>query len=92
MFRTSWLRPGTILSDERFSVLPKRDRLVYRDGGRTMTVSVDMGAGVFTVFLVSIARWHDDPETTITSEKVKEIADNIRRALESQGQQVKFVP
>jgi hypothetical protein len=92
MFRTSWLRSGTILSDEGFSVLPKRDRLVYREGERAMTVSVDMGVGVFTVFLASIARWHDDPERTITSEKAKEIADNIRRALESQGQKVNFVP
>jgi len=91
MFRTSWLKPGVVLSDEGFSILPKRDRLLYREGDRTMTVSVDVGPRGFTVFLISIARWDDDPGATIAPEKAQEIADNIRRALESQGQEVDFV-
>lgn len=91
MFARSWLKPGVILSDEGFSVLPKRDRLVYREGKRTMTVSVDMGNKGFTVFLASIVRWDDGPATSISAEKANDIADKIRRALESQGQQVDFV-
>jgi hypothetical protein len=91
-FRRSWLKPGSILSDEGFSILPKRDRLVYFEANRKMTVTVDMGVRGFTVFLGSIARWDGDPERTIPSEKKQQIADNIRRALESQGQTVNFLP
>ena len=56
-----------------------------------MTVSVDMGVRGFTIFLTSIARWDDDPAKSVTPEKAQQIADNIRRALESQGQEVDFV-
>lgn len=88
MFRTSWLKPGTILSDEGFSVVPKRDRLIYREAGRSMTITVDMGPKGFTVFVTSIARWDDDPRHMIAPDKVRQIANNIQRALESQGQKV----
>jgi hypothetical protein len=91
MFKTSWFKPGVILSDEGFSVLPKRDRLLYREGKRTMTVTVDMGVNGFTIFLASIARWDDNLGESITPEKAREIAGNIRRALESQEQKVDFV-
>ena len=91
MFKTSWFKPGVILSDEGFSVLPKRDRLVYREGKRTTTVTVDMGVNGFTVFLASIARWDDGLSESIPPEKAREIAGNTRRALESQGQKVEFV-
>jgi hypothetical protein len=90
-FRTSWLKPGRILSDGGFSILPKRDRLVYCEVNRTMTVTVDMGVKGFTVFLRSIGRWDDDPGRPIPSEKPQQIADTIRRALESQGQTLDFL-
>jgi len=56
-----------------------------------MTVTVDMGVKGFTVFLASIARWDGNLAESISPEKAQEIAGNIRRALESQGQRVDFV-
>jgi hypothetical protein len=91
MFKTCWFKPGVIASDEGFSVLPKRDRLTYREGKRSMTISIDMGGNEFTIFVGTIARWDDDPSNSVASETRKKITDNIRRALESQGQKVNFV-
>jgi hypothetical protein len=92
MFTTSWLTPGTIKSDEGFSVRPKRDRLIYREANRMMAVNCDMGGGGFALFISSVARWDDDPDNSIPPKKAQEILNNIRRALESQGQRVDFVP
>lgn len=92
MFTTRWLKPGTIKSDEGFSVLPKRDRLIYQEANRTMTVNCDMGVRGFAVFISSVGRWDDDPDNSISPKKAQEILNNIRRALESQGQTVDFVP
>ena len=71
---------------------PKRDHLIYREANRAMTVNCDMGAGGFAVFISSVARWDDDPDNSIPPTRAEEILDNIRRALESQGQAVDFVP
>jgi hypothetical protein len=91
MFRKIWWKPGIIVSDEGFSILPKRDCLVYREGNRTVTVTVEMGVKQFTVFRDSVVRWDEDPEHPILAQKTEEIVSNIRRALESQGQHVDIV-
>lgn len=57
-----------------------------------MTVNCDMGVGGLAVFISSVARWDDDPDNSIRPKKAQEVLNNIRRALESQGQTVEFVP
>lgn len=59
-----------------------RDSLVYRESGREMSVTVDIGADEANVFLDSIARWDDAPNQAIGEDSKRHIADNIRRALE----------
>lgn len=81
---------GEIVSEEGFSILPKRDQIVYREAGRTMKLTADMGVKGFTVFGDSIARWYDDLQLTISPQESRRIAENVRRALESQGQKVEF--
>ncbi|HEU5334524.1 MAG TPA: hypothetical protein VFU27_01095 [Terriglobales bacterium] len=82
MFTKKLFSGGRIDSDDGFSVLFGRDSLAYRESGRKMSVTVDIGAGEANVFLDSIARWDDDPNHAIGEEAKRRIADNIRRALE----------
>ena len=89
MFKRRWFS-GEIVSEEGFSVLPKRDQLVYREAGRTMKLTAAMGVKGFTVFLDSIARWDDDLQSAISLQESSRIAENVRRAPESQGQEVEF--
>lgn len=90
MFRRRWFS-GEIISDEGFSVLPKRDQIVYRETGRTLTMTADMGVKGFTIFLDSIARWDDAPQTSISPHESGRIAEKVRRALKSQGQEVELL-
>ncbi len=82
MFTKKLFSGGRIDSDEGFSVLFGRDSLVYRESGREMSVTVDIGADEANVFLDSIARWDDAPNQAIGEDSKRHIADNIRRALE----------
>ncbi len=83
-----WLRRGWIDSDEGFSVAFGRDTLIYRECGRKMSITVDVGAGQANVFTESIGRWDDDPNNRVSDAIRQRIADNIKRALESQGELV----
>jgi len=87
MFRRRWFS-GEIVSGEGFSILPKRDQIIYREKGRTLRMTADMGTRGFTVFLDSIARWDDAPQSAISPPESIRIAGNVRRALESQGREV----
>ena len=93
MFRKrSWLHRGRIESDEGFAVVAiRRDTLVYSEGRRTMAITVDMRTDGFAVFLNSIGRWDDDPMHAVDEETRSKIADNVKRALVSQGQRVDLV-
>lgn len=76
-------------SDEGFSVSTgARDAIVYREGNRKMTISVLDGSGVYEE---TIGRWDDNPTQKIANEERMRIAENIRRAFESQGLSVYFV-
>jgi len=89
--KRSWLHRGRIESDEGFSIVVSgRDTVIYREGGRAMPITVDIGPDGFTIFLTSIGRWNDDPVHAVGEQKKRAIADNVRRALASQGQKVDF--
>jgi len=53
-----------------------------------MTITVNEGNGVYEE---TIGRWDDDPMQRLGDEERKRIADNIRRAFESQGLPVLFL-
>lgn len=70
-----------VVSDEGFSIVWARDLLIYREGGRSMSITVDYGANDINVFTDTVTRWDDDPERSIDSEARDRIIDNIFRAL-----------
>ena len=53
-----------------------------------MTISVLEGNGVYEE---TIGRWDDNPVQKISTEECTRIAENIRRAFESQGLPIYFV-
>jgi len=64
------------------------DAIVYHEGKRKMTITVMEGNGVYEE---TIGRWDDDPMQRLGDEDRKRIADNIRRAFESQSLSVYFL-
>lgn len=81
MFKERFLS-GAIESDEGFSVRELgRDRLVYVEGGRRMSITIDNSLGEVVIFLDSVGRWNDDPGTGIDDETRSRVVENIRRAL-----------
>jgi hypothetical protein len=90
MFRRGrFWHSGRIYSDEGFSVSTGgRDAIVYHEGNRRMTITVQEGSGVYEE---TIGRWDDDPKQRIGDEERKRIADSIKRAFESQGLPVYFL-
>jgi len=50
-----------------------------------MSVTVDAYANGYDVFVSSIGRWDDDPTHSVDEKQKLRIADNIKRAFESQG-------
>lgn len=92
MFRRNRLwHSDRIFSDEGFFVLPGKDWLVYSERGRRMTITVDMGAHGFAIYRDTIGRWDDNPMTREDENERARIGENVRRALESQGQSVIFI-
>jgi hypothetical protein len=89
MFRKGrWTHSNRIYSDEGFFIAVGRDTLIYYEGKRKMTITVEGGFKGFAVYLETIGRWDDDPTHPVDDEKKRQIADAIKRALESQGQSV----
>ncbi len=85
------LRSGRIYSDEGFFVIPGRDSLVYVEADRRMTMTVQMGARGFAIYRHTISRWDDSPMNSVSDAENVRIADNVKRALESQGESVIFI-
>ena len=87
--RRKLCRSGRIYSDEGFSVdIGGRDAIVYHEGSRKMTITVNEGSGIYDE---TIGRWNDDPTQRISDCERARIANNIRRAFESQGLAVSFL-
>jgi hypothetical protein len=92
MFRRRWWNGDLESSKENFSIRKvRRDSLVYQEGKRQMTVTIEMGSQGFAVFIDTIGRWDDDPMNLVDSVKKTEVADRIKRALESQGETVDLI-
>jgi hypothetical protein len=83
--RKKWFHRGWIESNEGFSVAFGRDNIVYRELGRKMAITADVGVGQASVFVISIGRWDDDPLNPVSDQAKQRIANNVKRALESQG-------
>ncbi len=56
-----------------------------------MTLTAEMNVRGFTIQLDTIGRWDDDPMIRVDSAEQTRIADNVRRALESQGQTIELL-
>jgi len=85
MFKQAGVFRNKIISSEGFVVETGRDRLVYQENGRRMTITTELEPTGWAVALDTIARWDDDLSRSIASEERNRIAANIKRALESQG-------
>ncbi len=89
MFKKHWLRRNRILSDEGYSVeIIGRDTLVYQEGTRRMPITVEMGLHGFAVLVDTVGRWEDSPDTLVEPQTQTQIVNRIKRALESQAEQV----
>lgn len=83
-FKKGWLHRGRIYSDEGFSVgILDKTSLLYREGGKKMTVGGELLMRGFVVYRASIGPWNDGEP--IDDTKKHQIISNITRALESQG-------
>jgi hypothetical protein len=81
MFKNKWWMGTKVVSDEGFSIEWGRDLLVYREDGRSMSVTVDYGANDINVFTDSVTRWDDNPSVLIDKTVQERIVSNIFRAL-----------
>jgi hypothetical protein len=92
MFNTPWYDRALIKSDEGFALRWGGDSATYVERGRKLTLTVDIGAGGANVFVETVSRWDDDPATIINRETQCQIVDNVKRALEWKGFDVKVFP
>jgi hypothetical protein len=93
MFRKGrWPHSERIYSDdESFFISVGKDGLIYHEGNRRMTITVEMGAKGFAVYEETIGRWDDDLEHSVDDHTKHQITRRIRQALESQGQSVLLI-
>ena len=56
-----------------------------------MTITVDMGSHGFAIYEETIGRWDDCPMNSVSTQERKRIGNNVKRALQSQGQSVIFI-
>lgn len=88
MFKRGVVKRGIIYSDEGFSVAVKRDRIEYREEGRTMTIAAQMlNPRGFLISKATIEYW-DDGSRLENNDRKLQIMENVRRALESVGEAV----
>ncbi len=90
MFKTRWWSSKTV-SDEGFSItLTSRTTLLYEVDGKSMTVTTEGAGRYIDVFHSSMQRWINDP-SVIDGKTDERNVDNITRALESRGLNVRIV-
>jgi hypothetical protein len=90
-FLTKWYKLGVIYSKDGYSVRPGRDRILYFEDKRVMTINADMGPTQTVIFSGSIGRWDEDPSVSVNDQKKQEILKRVRQALESQGETVRIL-
>jgi hypothetical protein len=90
--RGHWPNRDRIYSEDgEFFISVGKDWLVYHEGKRKMTITVEAGAKSFAIYLETIGRWDDDLPHPVDAKEKDRIARNIKRALESQGELVVLV-
>jgi hypothetical protein len=92
MFKTQWFDRSLIRSDSGFSLRWGQDWATYEEGGRKLTLTLDIGGSGATVFLGSITRWDDAPTQVIDETTQNRIAENVRDALVWKGLNVDIFP
>ena len=81
MFKNRWWMGTRVTSDEGFSIEWMQALLIYREGKRCMSVTVDYGANNISIFADTATRWDDDPATLIDKDTQERIIGNIVAAL-----------
>lgn len=90
MFRTRWFSNKTV-SDEGYSItLTSRTSLLYEIGGKKMIVRTEGAGKYIDIFHSSMRYWSNDP-TVIDGKEDERNVDNISRALEARGLNVRVV-
>jgi hypothetical protein len=90
MFKTRWWSSRTT-SDEGFSItLTSRTTLLYEVAGRSMVVTTEGAGRYIDVFHSSMMHWTADP-TPISGSTDEKNVDNVTRALEARGFEVRVV-
>jgi hypothetical protein len=84
---TNWLRTMFGNKDPWASVR-SRNAVVYRENGRTMTISGEMLTDGFEIYVSSIVTWDNSRGELITDADRQRILRNVRSSLESQGARV----
>jgi len=84
-FRRGWLKRGTVYGDEGFSVgIADRTTLIYKSQGKKMTIAGELLTNGFAGNRVNMKTWDDG--TPLSSAEQEQVADNITRALASEGE------
>jgi len=92
MFTTPWYYRAMIKSDDGYSIRWGQDWATYQEGGRQLTLTIDVGGSGASIFIGSVTRWDDDPTHMIDSTTQSRIVHNVRQALESKGFRVELYP
>jgi hypothetical protein len=91
MFKTHWWRSGKTVSDEGFSIsFLSRTTLLYETNGKAMTITIEGAVKYIDVFHSSMQHWTND-DSAIDGQTDERNCDNIARALESRGLNVRIV-
>jgi hypothetical protein len=90
MFKTHWWRPSKTVSDEGFSITLGFRKLLYEADGKRMTIAIEGAGRYIDVFHSSMQRWMNNP-SVIDSKTDEQNVDNVTRALESRGLEVRIV-
>jgi len=94
--RFSRPRPNVIESDAGFSLeRVGRDRLQYREGGRSVLISSEMLGHNnvlkgFVIYTDSMKNWDPPDKSRISKQERDRIVDNIRLALASQDESLEI--
>lgn len=92
MFTTPWYDRALIKSDDGYSIRWGQDWETYQEGGRQLTLTIDVGGSGASILIGSVTRWDDDSTHMIDSTTQSRIIDNVRQALESKGFRVELFP
>ena len=83
MFKRGFFNRGRIRSDEGFTItFVGRNRLVYAEGNRQVTIPGELLTDGFATDMKQINTWNDG--TPFTDIDRSEVCERVRRALESQ--------